>query len=197
MLAESRRPVVLRAVAHVGREIPLQEIRTPRLLLEPLRTSHADAMFSVLSDPSLHRHIDSSPPASVDALRERYLRLETRTSPVRTQAWLNWIVVLPNVGPIGFVQATVVGTTAWVAYLLGREHWSRGYASEATLAMLGDLITVHRTSLFQAIVEVDNSASSALLRRIGFRLTSSSELIGHPLSPTERLYTKKSGAVAS
>jgi ribosomal-protein-alanine N-acetyltransferase len=175
----------------------LHDIQTARLLLEPLVASHAEAMFSVLSEPSLHIHIDSSPPESVDALRQRYIKLEARASPDRSQLWLNWAVVSPGVGPIGFVQATVVGTTAWVAYLLGREYWARGYASEATFAMLGYLASVHQTSLFKATVEVENSNSVALLRRIGFRLANSSELAGVNLSPTERLYVKNAGSIST
>ena len=154
-------------------------------------------MYAVLSEASLHDYIDSSPPESVDALRQRYLQPEARTSPDQSQIWLNWAVVLPEVGPIGFVQATVIGASAWVAYLLGREYWSRGYASEATVAMLGHLTSVHKIASFKATVEVENANSVALLRRLGFHLASSSEHAGVSLSPTEHLYVKNAGSVTS
>ena len=173
----------------------MNAIQTARLLLDPLVASHAEAMYAVLSEASLHDYIDSSPPESVDALRQRYLQLEARTSPDQSQIWLNWAVVLPEVGPIGFVQATVIGASAWVAYLLGREYWSRGYASEATVAMLGHLTSVHKIASFKATVEVENANSVALLRRLGFHLASSSEHAGVSLSPTEHLYLKNAGSV--
>jgi ribosomal-protein-alanine N-acetyltransferase len=163
---------------------------TARLRLEPLTVAHAEPMFPVLSDPSLYLFLDSSPPESVELLRERYAKLEAGVSPDGSQCWLNWIVVLPSEGPIGFVQATVVGTTAWVAYFLGKAHWSRGYATEATNAMLSHLCSVYETSLFRATVELANSRSIALLRGLGFGLAGSNDLGSRSLSPTECLFVK-------
>jgi len=127
-------------------------------------------MFLVLSEPSLHSFLDSGPPSSVAELSERYARLEARVSPDGSQLWLNWVLVLPGHGPIGFVQATVVGSTAWIAYLVARPHWSRGYAVEATGAMLGHVASTHKVSLFRATAEVANVRSTALLQRLGFLL---------------------------
>jgi [ribosomal protein S5]-alanine N-acetyltransferase len=172
----------------------LSDIETPRLRLEPLATVHAEPMFSVLSDPLLHAYLDSPPPDSIEQLRQSYVRLSAGVSPDGSQRWLNWIVVLPGVGPIGFVQATVVGASAWIGYLLGRAHWSRGYATEATRAMLGHLASVHETSLFRATVEVANSRSITLLQGLGFRLAEADELATQSLSPSERLYVKHAAA---
>lgn len=172
----------------------MHNIETTRLLLEPLTVAHAERMFLILSEPSLHSFLDSSLPESVDSLRERYAKLEARVSPDGSQRWLNWIVVLPREGPIGFVQATVVGKTAWVAYLLGRAHWSHGYAAEGTSALLNHLASVYEISLFRATVELANSRSIALLESLGFRSAMYSELASLSLSVTERSYVKIAGA---
>src|SRR4051812_43240879 len=101
------------------------------LVLEPLVAAHAQAMYEVLDDPELYRFVDDGPPASVEALRERYARLESRQSADGLQAWLNWIVRPTNGAAIGFVQATVEEHTAWVAFMFRRESWGQGHATRA------------------------------------------------------------------
>ena len=157
--------------------------------------AHAQGMFPVLADPALYAFLDSPPPESLAALVARYARLEGGVSPDGTQRWLNWIVVLPGEGPIGFVQATVAGQVAWVAYLLGQRHWSRGYATEATRAMLADLVSSHGTTSFNATVELANERSIALLHGLDFRPAGPQELSSVALSPTERLYVRHVQAV--
>ena len=166
----------------------MRTIETSRLLLEPLVVRHAERMFAVLKEPRLHAFLDSGPPRSVEELRERYARLEGRLSPDGSQAWLNWVLVLQGQGPIGFVQATVAGATAWIAFLVAAPHWSHGYAAEATSAMLGHLASDQHVSIFRATAEVANVRSIALLQRLGFSLANSSELASLSLSPTECSY---------
>lgn len=176
----------------------MQAIETSRLLLEPLEVHHAERMYLVLSEPSLYSFLDSQPSSSAEELRERYAKREARVSPDGSQVWLNWIVLLPAYGPIGFVQATVVGSTAWIAYLVARPHWSRGYAAEATRAMLDHLASTHKVSLFRATAEAANVRSTGLLRTLGFRLANTEELARLSLSPTEcswirQAYTNSDG----
>jgi RimJ/RimL family protein N-acetyltransferase len=157
--------------AAAGRSSPsMNELATSRLRLEPLVVGHAEAMFDVLADASLHRHLDGPPPQSVDALRERYARLESRRSPDGEQHWLNWIIVGSDGTAMGFVQATVMpDRTAWIAYLLGRSYQRQGFATEATQAVLEHIRGDHRVVRVRAMVDVDNAASVRLLERLGFR----------------------------
>jgi len=164
-------------------------IRTARLTLEPLEPAHADAMFEVLRDPVLYRHLDSKPHATVEYTREVYARLATRTSPDGTERWLNWIVMPHGAGPVGFVQATIrVAGTAWIAYLFAREAQGRGYASEAVGAMKDHLVERHGIDRFLATVEPDNRASVALLERCGLRVAHDAEAAGHRVDPIDVLY---------
>ncbi len=167
----------------------MDTLKTLRLTLEPLAVSHADAMFEVLRDPALYRHLDSKPHATVAYTREVYARLATRTSPDGTERWLNWIVVPHGAGPVGFVQATIrVAGTAWIAYLLAPHAQRRGYASEAVMAMKADLTDHHGIDRFLATVEPDNEASVALLERCGLRIARATEAAGHRLDPRDILY---------
>lgn len=169
---------------------PNPPLRTPRLRLEPLHQSHADAMFSVLSDPALYTWMDQGPPASAAALGEVYRRLESRCSGDGSEAWLNWVLFSdPDPAPLGFVQASVMAQgRAWVAYVLGRDAWGKGYALEATAAMLQHLFGALQARQAMAVVEQDNARSIALLQRLGFSQARGAALDAHVLTATEQLW---------
>src|SRR5262245_56366218 len=84
----------------------MRVIEAAGVTLEPQVAAHADAMFAVLSDPAIYEH-ENAPPASADALRDRYRKLETRRSGDGRQEWLNWVVRLADGELTGYVQATV------------------------------------------------------------------------------------------
>lgn len=50
-------------------------LETPRLRLEPLVASHADALFDVLSDPATRRWFPPTKSRDVEELRERWRAL--------------------------------------------------------------------------------------------------------------------------
>src|SRR5689334_17126319 len=99
--------------------------------LEPQLASHATELYAVLKDPDLYQFIDRKEPASEDALRERLVKLESRQSPDGTQLWLNWVIRDDAGEVVGYVQATVDQREAEIAYVLGKAHWRKGYASAA------------------------------------------------------------------
>ena len=169
----------------------MDAITTARLVLEPLVVAHAETMFDVLGDLAIYRYLDYPPPPSIEHLRSVYSRLEARTSPDKSEIWLNWVVRPHGQLPVGYVQATVVSPqTAWVAYVLSSKHWGNGYAHEATRAMLEHLATAYGVIRYLATVEAGNQRSIRLLERLGFRGASAEALEGHSLSHTERLFIR-------
>jgi RimJ/RimL family protein N-acetyltransferase len=112
-------------------------ISTARLVLEPLRSDHAEELFSVLSDVMLYEYTHEAPPASAIGLRYRYRFLEARRSADGTEAWLNWVLVESMTGmSIGYVQATVKSNCADVAWVVGTPWQRRGFATEAAQAVV-------------------------------------------------------------
>jgi ribosomal-protein-alanine N-acetyltransferase len=65
--------------------IPLVEpearLETPRLFLEPILPAHAARLNEQLQDEQLYRFIPQDPPATLQALADRYDFLSTRRSP--------------------------------------------------------------------------------------------------------------------
>lgn len=123
-------------------DLRAEPIATARLLLEPLRTDHADPMAAVLADPALYRHTGGAPPTPAD-LRRRY-RAMLAGPPDPDEVWLNWIITAPE--PAGTVQATVrtapdtaapapEPSSAALAWVVGTPWQGRGLASEAARAM--------------------------------------------------------------
>src|SRR5947207_3014901 len=114
-------------------------IETEALTLEPQIAAHAEEMFVVLSDPAIYEY-ENEPPVSLEWLRERFRKLETRRSPDGKEQWLNWVIRLPNAKLIGYVQATVdENGHATIAYELGSQSWGLGYGRRSVQAMIATL----------------------------------------------------------
>ena len=161
------------------------------LILEPLVAAHAEAMFAVLTEPELYRYLDYPPPPTVEHLAGVYAHLEASKSPNGDKHWLNWIVCPLGQPPVGYVQATVTSSSAWIGYVFSKKHWGKGYATHAVQAMLEHLPVEYRVSRFLATVEAENAASIRLLGRVGFHAATETELEGHALSQTERLFVRE------
>ena len=146
----------------------MRTISSERLVVEPQTVQHAEEMFRLLSDPAIYEY-ENAPPSSLDWLRERFERLETRCSPDGTQHWLNWVIRVPDVGLAGYVQATVhPDRRASIAYELASRFWGRGLASEAVRAMIPALIEDYGVLRLYAAFKRANHRSQRLLERLGF-----------------------------
>jgi RimJ/RimL family protein N-acetyltransferase len=129
-------------------------------------------MFPVLEEPALYTYTGGKPPASRDDVEAWFLALESRQSPDGLEAWLTWIIELTSGREaIGYVQATVTGGRADLAWLIGTPWQGQGYAGEAATALVVWLLD-NRVSEITAHVHPGHVAShrvalSAGLKRSG------------------------------
>ncbi len=138
------------------------------LTLEPQVAAHAEEMFRLLRDPRIYEH-ENQPPESLEWLRQRFTRLESRRSADGSEQWLNWVLRLPDGRLAGYVQASVRARgDALVAYVLGSEHWGKGIATRAVAAMLGELSSRYGVRIAWAVLKRDNLRSRQLLDRLEF-----------------------------
>ena len=138
------------------------------LTLEPQTAAHAAEMFAVLSDPAIYEY-ENAPPASVEWLRARYEKLETRRSADGSEQWLNWAIRLTGTGLIGYVQATLhADGSAAIAYEMSSAWWGRGLGRRATEAMLGELVHHYGITTIFAVAKERNLRSLGLLASLGF-----------------------------
>jgi RimJ/RimL family protein N-acetyltransferase len=146
---------------------------TERLRLEPLRRSHAEELFHLLSDERLYRFIPKEPPETLAALTARFQRLEGRAPPSGDDQWLNWVARLKAEGVcVGRVEVTAhPDKSAHLAYEIGAPYWGRGLGVEACRRILQALFEDLGTQRIVAEVDTRNAASIRLLERLGFRRT--------------------------
>jgi [ribosomal protein S5]-alanine N-acetyltransferase len=155
-------------------EIPLVEpearLETPRLFLEPILPAHAARLNEQLQDERLYRFIPQDPPATLQALEDRYDFLSTRRSPDGREAWLNWAVRERTSGDYaGTLEATVHDNrTATVAYMVFVPRQRRGFAAEACGRLLTHLFQNYRVGMVAAKIDTRNVASIALVESLGF-----------------------------
>lgn len=165
----------------------MQIIETETLTLEPQMAAHAVEMFVVLSDPAIYEY-ENEPPVSLEWLRERFRKLETRSSPDGKEQWLNWVIRLPNANLIGYVQATVhENGQATIAYELSSQYWGRGYGSRSVQAMITALHKQYGVQHFYAVLQRNNHRSLRLLERLGFSLASPEAHASAQIEPSELL----------
>ena len=165
----------------------MRALKAGPLTLEPQTVSHAEEMFRVLSDPAIYEY-ENEPPVSVEWLRARYGKLESRRSSDGREQWLNWVIRMDEVGLIGYVQATVHDDgSAGIAYELGSAHWGRGLARRATEAMLGELAGHYGVATIFAVAKQRNFRSLGLLARLGFSLASPGLRANRGVEPDETL----------
>ena len=162
-----------------------------RITLEPQTAAHAEEMFAVLSDPAIYEY-ENEPPRSLEWLRERFRKLESRRSPDGEEEWLNWVIRLSSGELIGYVQATVHRDgRAAIAYELASAYWGRGYARKAVEAMIGELVQNHGVRTLTAVFKRENQRSRRLLERLGFAPASAQRCLELEIEPDENLMQRE------
>ena len=165
----------------------MRTIETSLLTLEPQVAAHAEGMFAVLSDPAIYA-FENAPPPSLDWLRTRFARLESRHSADGAEQWLNWVIRIAAGDLIGYVQATIhADRSAGIAYELSSRHWGMGLGANATRAMLGELAGTYNVREFAAVAKAANLRSIRMLERLGFSPATPQHRLRHEIEADEVL----------
>ncbi len=143
------------------------------LVLEPLRTAHAEEMVLALSDPGLYRYTGGSPP-TLEGLRARYERQAKGWSPAGDERWSNWVVRERGGEAVGYVQATVrhgrEGVVAELAWVIVATYQGRGLAKSAAW-MMKQWLWRQGVRNFTAHVHPEHSASASVAAHLGLSPT--------------------------
>jgi len=167
--------------------VPMRFVEADGVRLEPQIAAHAEEMFAVLGDPAIYEY-ENAPPESLEWLRDRYTKLESRQSHDGTEQWLNWVIRLPDNQLIGYVQATVrANGSAAIAYELASAHWRQGYGFAATQAMVAELIEHYQVTRLTAVLKRRNFRSQRLLERLGFERAPAPALATYRIDADEML----------
>lgn len=143
---------------------PTPVLETARLRLRPGGPSDAEALHPAFADAELMRWWSNPPHASIEQTRADL----AQSAP----EWRRWIVTLKNDGQaVGFVAAGEKrqGNVSEIGYLLRREYWGTGIATEAVSRVIDQLFAEGQRRVF-ADTDPDNAPSRRLLEQLGFRL---------------------------
>ncbi|WP_284124849.1 GNAT family N-acetyltransferase [Parerythrobacter aestuarii] len=140
--------------------------RSERLFLRPVWEEDAPAIYRGIADEVIVRNLARAPwPYGMEDARS-FAKLP------RNPAQPDFAITLPDTGE--YVGQCGYGPDEdgqlQVGYWIAREHWGKGFATEATRALLD----IGRALGFGRIVAahfVDNPASGKVLRKAGFRAT--------------------------
>ncbi|HEY3188948.1 MAG TPA: GNAT family N-acetyltransferase [Solirubrobacteraceae bacterium] len=145
------------------------EIHGRGVVLAPLRGSDAGELAGLLDDALVR---DALAVDDVDGLRRRFVAWESRRSPDGEEAWLNWVVRhRADRRALGWVQATVRGTAASVAYALLPAERGAGAASDAIRALTAWLRATLDIGEVTASIAQENAASARVAHAAGFAPT--------------------------
>ncbi len=144
-------------------------IRTERLLLRPMELGDLDGYARVLADPEVVRFIGDGTTADAAETAEWLTRSLHRND---HEGFDRRSVVLPDDGSLlgwcGIAVWDIQGTIEReLGYVLGREWWGRGYATEAAAAMRDHARSALGLTRLIALIHRDNEASKGVARKLG------------------------------
>lgn len=142
------------------------ELVTKRLVLRELTAEDIDAVHAFASDPDVVEHMDWGP-NSLEETR-RALEAFARDLDVHPRIRYNLAMAEPARPPFGAVSLTRSDQHhAELGFVLRRDRWGQGFATEAAVAMLSfafGALGLHRV---QATCRPENAASYRVLEKIG------------------------------
>jgi [ribosomal protein S5]-alanine N-acetyltransferase len=147
---------------------PPETFELPQLRLRRPRPSDAEAVFEYGSDPEVARFADWPVRTSIDGLAESLLARAARWDAGEDFYWI--ITRADDDRAIGGITCQITGDSAEVGFLLARQHWGKGWATEATRAVTGWARSCPALTRLHATCDAGNLASVRVLEKAGFTL---------------------------
>jgi len=143
---------------------------TDRLLLRKFRESDWQAVHAILSDPEVSRYCPFQPPPEEETREEVQKMIEGRHA---EPPQYDFAIVLRSTDTlIGLCRLTIRPDElrqGEILYLLNRQYWGHGYATEAVRAVLEfgfEELGLHRV---YATCRPANVASSRVMEKVGMQ----------------------------
>jgi ribosomal-protein-alanine N-acetyltransferase len=143
---------------------------TERLRLRPLRSDDAEALFAVFSDAETMRYWSSPPHGSPRLTAEA---VEAARASFPAGSGIEWAITRADedvaVGKIGHWRWQRAHSRSEVGFILRRDLWRQGLATEAMRAVVDwgfDRLQLHSV---EAQLDFENVGSQRTLERVGFR----------------------------
>jgi RimJ/RimL family protein N-acetyltransferase len=144
------------------------ELRTERLVLRPLAPDDLDGYAAMYADPEVLRFVGDGTAATREGSAEWLERAIRRNA---LEGWDMRTVRLHDgtfVGRCGIaVRELDHGVEREVGYILAREHWGWGYATEAASAVRDHALAALGLRRLVALIAYGNDASVRVAEKLG------------------------------
>jgi RimJ/RimL family protein N-acetyltransferase len=144
-------------------------IRTRRLSIRPLTPADGADVYAVFAAPEVMRYWNSAPPADLAEAGEWAAYLADMQRRLGYAQWRVAERVTGRLVGIAGLQPLDGGPDVELTYALVPDAWGRGYATEAAAAALGFGLGELGLERVVGIAKPENSASLAVLRKVGLR----------------------------
>ncbi len=156
----------------------IPSLETPHLLLRAWTPGDAEALFTILQEPSVLRYLPSTTPPPIERV-EKYISRQLNNWQER--GYGHWAVVSQEDGQVlgwnGLEYLREVDETE-VAYLLKTSAWGRGFATEAARAAVRFGLEQKSLPAIIGLVHPDNIASARVLEKSGLKFADTITLWG-------------------
>jgi RimJ/RimL family protein N-acetyltransferase len=143
--------------------------QTPRLTIRSLQASDLPAFHAYRNDPEVARY-QSWEWISEEGAR-RFIEECLRARPGVPGQWYQVAIALREtgalIGDMGLGVDLADSGQGEVGYTLSREHWGRGYGSEAVAALLDYAFSALGLTRINAMCDTRNTASARLMEKVG------------------------------
>ena len=152
-------------------------LRTPRLTLHPFSVRDGPALHRQWNDREIRRFLFDDRPVSPSLVHEQI----AASRRLFRELGFGFFTVRRGVRTIGFVGLRPFGRRKRIEllYALRPTHWARGYATEASVAVLW-LAFARGLRTIWAGADAPNRASFRLMRRLGFQRAGGFTVGGRP-----------------
>jgi RimJ/RimL family protein N-acetyltransferase len=141
-------------------------LESDRLLLRRPVTDDAEVIFATYcQDPEVTRYLTWKPHRDIDETRAFLLRCD--------QVWdqgasFPWAITLKESGRMaGMIEARVNQHQVGLGYVLARDVWGNGFATEAVRTVVGWALSEPSVWRVWALTDVDNASSARVLEKAG------------------------------
>ncbi|MBE5809072.1 MAG: GNAT family N-acetyltransferase [Clostridiales bacterium] len=145
-------------------------IETERLVLRKLTMRDAADIFAYSRDPEVARHVLWDAHRTIGESKSYIRFMQRKYRACEPASWgIEWKQTGTVIGTIGYMWIQNDNACAEVGYSLSRPFWNRGIMTEALRAVLYHAFNDLRLNRVEAIHEVKNPASGAVMRKCGMR----------------------------
>ena len=143
---------------------------TERLVLRKPCDQDIERVFRISADVEVMEFYGMDPYKSMNEAREEvewFLKIFNESEGIR------WIITEKTndqcIGDVGYDKIVKKHKRAELGYKLAREHWQKGYMTEALSAVIAHIYNTTDLNRLEAVVDPRNIGSIKLLEKIGFK----------------------------